>query len=58
MQPIKHTISQRLPALLLTLLLLLGLWPVSASAASTPVDKALSETLTQELTALTDPEFG
>ena len=58
MQPIKHTISQRLPALLLALLLLLGLWPVSASAASTPVDKALSETFTQELTALTDPEFG
>lgn len=58
MQPMKNAIGKRLPALLLALILLLGLWPVSASAASTPVDQALSETITQELTALTNPEFG
>lgn len=58
MQPMKKAIGKRLPALLLALILLLGLWPVPASAASTPVDKALSETLTQEFTALADPEFG
>lgn len=55
----KKTISKRLSALLLALVLLLGLWPVSASAATaTPVDTALRESLAQELSALTNPEFG
>ncbi len=55
----KRTISKRLSALLLTLVLLLGAWPVTASAATTtPVDTALKESLAQELAGLTNPEFG
>lgn len=52
-------ISTAAAALLLTLSLLLGLWPVTAFAQTTTgVDAILADTLDRELSGVETPEFG